>query len=211
MFGAKAEFAKTDTMTDTNDYDLTFDLEINYINETSDNLLWALYMVEGDGLEADLDPDCKLVSDVVGNETHYWYNDTGTKDEEEDETPTSCTLSSSQKETLQSTTMIGYGYLKANQSQNAVINKETATQTGNPSGTTVGNVTAELYNTGDETNNPLKGRTLNTEDTKSKYYYLVVQYPNENSKQNEDEGSKTINVSLKVSTGSAAATLRKKA
>ena len=205
VFGSKANFEKDSE--DGNKYNLTFDLDISYINNTDTDLYWALYMTAGDALEADLDPKCKLIADVKDTETHYWYADTNVA---EGNAGKSCTLNASQKEILSGTTMIAYGKFSSGQTALKSISGESVSQgkvsEGNETSPTI--CDGELCNPSGASN-PLNGRTLDSEETKSKYYYLVVQYPNKDQEQQQGDGgleSPDIQVNLKVKEGTAKVT-----
>ncbi len=204
VFGSEAKLAKE--VSDENKYDLTFDLQIDYINNTDTDLIWALYMVEGNGLEDNLDPKCKLVRDAKTEpgKTRYWYNDDGKK-----ETTTSCTLDATQKSSLSSTTMLAYGTFTKNTDSSSTINGETSASAGGKVETVEPATCTGLLcdPEGGEANN-LKDRELSLTSgiSVSKFYYLVVQYPNKTSEQQQSTGEEDtpdIQVTLKVTDGSA--------
>ncbi len=202
VFGSKASLVKGGS--DTNNYSAKFDLEIEYENQTGTDLYWALYMVESGTLDESLDPECKIKNKVVVTETHFWYGD-----ESDEEEGHSCTLTETQKQTLQSSDMIAYGTFKSSHPK-GTIDSSSATSgatTEDYSEVSPSTCEEELCNPKSTTDNPLKGRELNTSDTPNKSYYLVVQYPNKNSDQTltGDEG-KAISVNLRVKSGTIVVT-----
>ncbi len=77
-------------------------------------------------------------------------------------------------------TKLASGKLKANKDGDGEITKDT-----------VGDeFTAE--------NGDLEQRKINTSDKQSKYYYLVVKYPNSNTPQSETDMAKQIKVTLSI-------------
>ncbi len=211
VFGSKAEFTKE--ATDENAYDLSFDLEIEYLNNTDTDLLWALYVVENDELESSLDPKCKLVTDTetkVG-ETHYWYNDDGLRT-----STNSCTLDSSQTGLLTNTSMLAYGTFKANTDEATKIDSAKAAEAGSKDVSLNPTCSSELCDPNGTTNKILADRPLSlssgtSSKSVSKYYYLVVQYPNKTTEQEQGSGTPEapdIQVTLRVTKDSAISTAK---
>ncbi len=202
VFGSEAKLTKEGD----GEYDLTFDLELDYTNKTDTDLYWALYMTTTP-LTENLDPKCKIVMDTTTTpgETHYWYNNSGTAGEK-----TSCTLESSQKETLTSGSMIAYGKFEHANGGTGKIDSSTVVGEGTSSEgneTSIQTCDKTLCDpTGQKETNPLSSRTLDTQTTTNKYYYLVVQYPNQDSPQQQGSGSldsPDIQITLKVKDNSA--------
>ncbi len=191
IFGTKAEFAKDDP-TDKNDYIATFDLQIDYTNPTDTALDYTLYMVEDSSIEANLDPKCKLLTKVSGNETYLLYgNDGDDISSLSDLSTIHCKLNSQALAVLSGTTAIASGTLEAKKTEDGKIDKDT--QVGGDGGL--------IQQAGKDGKNPFGGRQLDTKNTNTKYYYLLVDYPNENKPQNSDENA-TITVSLTITPGS---------
>ncbi len=178
VYGAKAEIAKQ-VEGDKNDYQATFNLKIEYSNNTSTPLDWELWMVskEDSDLNAEDNTICELQQKMEGNTTKFWYSD---KDAGNDKDTTSCS-GSAIIERLQNTlsgTKIASGKLKA--STSATIDKNTSGE--------------EI----DEHDSDLQKRVINTKDLKTKYYYLVVKYPNTGKDQTSTDKAQTISVTLKL-------------
>ncbi len=193
VFGTKAEFKKDDNG-DTNDYVATFDLEIEYTNPTSTTLHYTLYMLENAPSEADLDPACELITqtgqNVDGKEaTFLWYGNEG-DDGSEGPEGKECTFGANALAAFGSATTVASGDLTGS----GKIDRDTE----------VGGEDNKIESGDRVDQNPLKGRQLDTRvgGTSTKYYYLVVDYPNENKDQSADATGGTISVSLKITDGS---------
>ena len=76
VYGAQASIEKQDNG-DDNDYEATFNLKIDYTNETSTPLDWELWMVESqvDNLNASTTTTCTLRQKGEGATTQFWYSD----------------------------------------------------------------------------------------------------------------------------------------
>ena len=176
VFGAKADISKAQSE-DTNNYDVSYNLKIVYTNDTSTDLNWELYVSDNVRIddETSLDPKCVLNNHTVGLNTYFWYDNSETENYESG----ACTFTDAQTHAFEGIQKIADGKLLAN-------------TTGDQGSITslTGTDTQELSSTYSE-NNPLKGRTLNTKNLTSKYYYLVVSYPN-SSDQSKDATGKTI-------------------
>ncbi len=191
VYGSKATIAKQNDG-DNNDYESTFNLKIEYNNGTNTDMQWELWMVESeyDELEAEKTSICKFREERNGEtgETQYWYSDDTSQEATED---TGCTATNiiNKLQNQLSGKKIANGVFKAG--QNKTIDKNT---------------------TGDEL---VKGvglddRKINTNNMPSKYYYLVIKYPNENKNQSTLDAGKTFTASLSVD-GTPASTLYKAA
>ena len=207
VFGSKAQFTKNDGEADDNTYNLNFDLEIDYKNQTGTDLYWALYMVEGDALASNLDPQCKLFTKAGQDGTHFWYGDEGQNDDD----TKSCTLTSEQKNVLLGTTMIAYGKMSSGESSGTIgpndAVAEAGGQTSDYSEVSPTTCSGKLCDPNGGTTNNLKNRTLDSNKTTTKHYYLVVQYPNQNSNQALTDQEKGISITLKVADGTPKVTV----
>ncbi len=210
LIGAHAAFEKTTTDTDKN-YKATYDLEIKYKNETGTDLIWALYVVEDDNIDA-ADPSCNLIVDTVSSptEVRYWYADSTDNAQSENK---NCTLKGAELTDLTSQVPIAYGFLRKQTSdvEKTVSDVGSGAQDELSMGvdkfiSTHAEEQHEIYNPAGAETNPLENRELKTTDasgSKDKYYYLVVQYPN-NDKQDQttSDKNKAIQVSLGIKEGS---------
>ena len=182
VYGAKATIAKTEDASDKNDYEATFNLKIDYTNETSTQLDWELWMVESeyDDLKAQETTTCELHQKGIGSETQFWYSD---KSEGDDNTQ-SCDAEAitTKLQTTLTGTKLAHGKLEANQKSNAGhITKSDLDSSTN------------FADDGD-----LAKRKINTSDKKAKYYYLVIKYPNSGSDQSPTDAGKTISATLSI-------------
>ena len=180
VFGAKADISKAQTE-DTNDYDVSYNLKIVYTNDTSTDLDWELYVSDNVDINDSnsLDPKCVLNNHTEGLNTYFWYDNTIS----ENYSSGACTFTDDQTQTFKGIQKIAHGKLSSDKTDDSgVINSETIGGTELDSS----------YET-----NPLKARTLNTKSLTSKYYYLVVSYPNSGN-QTDDATGKTIKVSLQL-------------
>ena len=182
VYGSKATIAKQE-MSDPNDYQATFNLKIDYTNNTGTDMDWELYMVESQ--VDDLDPKntttCKFrqqKNDVTG-ETQYWYSDDESTPVESDEGCKATAIINKISTTLHGT-KIASGKLLNGKDTEQHITKDTET---------------EEYTKGDGT---LEDRVINTNNKQSKYYYLVVKYPNQNKNQSTTDAGKTFSVKLSI-------------
>ncbi len=191
VFGTVAKFVKDNPEEDKNNYTATFDLEIDYNNLTGTALGYTLYMLENAKAEQSLNPNCKLMTFVEGTNTYLWYgnqNDEVTAFENIEDSQ--CTFDGGDLDVFADATTIASGTLEASQPAGKI-----------DASTKVGEGRIDLAPHGVEY--PLKGRQLDTQEggTSTKYYYLVVEYPNEGD-QSVDATGKQISVSLKVTEGS---------
>ncbi len=194
VYGSSATIAKTKGDTDTNNYKATYNLQITYTNGTGTDLDWELYVVDNlleDALDAQGTTICQKKSESgTAGETKYWYADgTGVSEGPNND---SCTGSAIVKKLTDelSGKKLAFGKLKANGS--ATITKDTTDQ-------------VTLDPTEGEN---LANRTLETNGTKTKYYYLIVKYPNKPSEdQSKTDAGKNINVSLSIKQDSVETTL----
>ena len=180
VYGAKATIKKTDPR-DANDYQATFGLKISYINQTSTDLEWDLYMVaqEYDGLDADNATTCKLQQKQVGSEVQFWYAD---QSDPEDDTTQTCNGEgiATALDGL-GATKIASGKLKMKQNDSKEITQDNLVEEAD----------------GTQHDGVLSKRMINTKSASDKYYYLVVKYPNSDAPQADDEG-KQISVTLSI-------------
>ncbi len=187
VFGTKANFKEDDT-SDANTYVATFDLEIDYANPTGTDLHYTLYMVEDAPEDADLDPKCKLKTLVDGTNTYLWFADQN--DDGSDKT-TECTFGAEALAAFSVDKTVASGTLKKNTPSGKIT---AATELGAQSGNEI-----ESGDSGET--NPLKGRQLDTSSNGvgTKYYYLVIDYPNlESDQATTDATGLEISATLKV-------------
>ncbi len=193
VFGAKATITKTEGVkTDEKDYQATFNLKIEYTNKTGTDLDWELYMVEEKNKLTNLNLEettvCKLQTKTTATDTYYWYADSDTPGYTEgngDPTNAGCTAKAITEAltTGEEATKIASGKLN---------NVSTESGTG-----TVDKNSDEPELQKEGYNGDLAQRTINTKDNSTKYYYLVVKYPNKNDTQDSDQG-KEISVKLSL-------------
>ncbi len=196
VFGSKVTISKEEGQEDAeHEYQATYNLKIEYTNNTQTDLEWELWMVpkEYDGLEAEKTTICKLQqkTDATGK-TMFWYADQSDNGLVE---TTACSgnaittkLQNGTEQGGLGATKIATGKLKKEQSTKQTIDKNSGTD--------------ELDTEGYQSD--LTQRTINTKDLQSKYYYLIVKYPNTGD-QSADAGSQ-ITVSLNLD-GKPASTL----
>lgn len=214
VIGSNVVFKKeaTSGKPDSNTYMATYDLELNVTNPTKTDMKWALYVYDQSDIEESLDPGCVVQSqaDAAGN-TYFWYGNssTSTTTHAAEEYKTGkCSFPDTvvgESGSLKESNKIAEGYLCAGASSEKI--NASSTVNGKQCGETQGHYTITKVGgyKGNEGNHlagvdetyPLKGRTLTTTQGAegAKYYYLVVEYPNESSSQNEDFG-KTVTVTL---------------
>ncbi len=169
---------------DTNHYEATFNLKIEYINETDTDLTWELYMVaqEYEGLNAAEETTCELKQKQVGSQVQLWYADKN-DDDADPSSDSGCDGEAiTQAINKLNPTKIASGKFLKQKSIKTTIDKTTLTQPEISGGT-------------QEDEGNLENRKINTQDTKTKYYYLVVKYPNDGNQSN-DVGKK---ISAKLS------------
>ncbi len=188
IYGATAELKKAESVSDTNDYEATFDLKITYTNKTNTDLDWELYVVDDevtlDSGEFAATTTCELKSAPgEAGKTKYWYADT-TDAETDDQRCDAEAIKNKVTSDLHGE-MIAHG-----QFPNVLTNSGEGTIDKN---TEQGNLLT------DATNN-LGNRKLYTKSAEGKAskktYYLVVKYPNKGD-QSTDAGAK-ISVNLAV-------------
>ena len=171
VFGTKAQLKKDDT-SDTNDYVATFNLKIEYDNPTNTKLHYTLYMLENSPTDVTLDPKCKLMTKTAGKQTYLWYGDDAEEDDGTDES-SECLFDSTALSVFSKLNTIASGELKT-KTTGGTIDKDTIQ------------------------GNPFAGRTLDTQvgGTSTKYYYLVIDYPNDGDQTEGDATGEQIRVSL---------------
>ena len=192
VYGAKAQIEKA-SEDDTNDYQATFGLKITYTNGTDTDLDWELYMVEDQYSELNAEDTtiCELKQKSVGNQTYFWYGD---KKEEPvpNEAETGCTGTAiTTKLTGEKGSGAGLG---GKLIASGKLLKATSTDTPKQ-GTITSKTSGEEYNQEVD----LSQRVINTttgHDTK--YYYLVIKYPNKNESQSATDAKKTISATLTI-------------
>ena len=191
VYGAKATIAKQE-MSDPNDYEATFNLKIDYTNETDTDLTWDLYMVESEYAKLDEEETttCKLHQKGEGNETQFWYADI---DDSEENTESCDAAAITTKITSELTgKKIASGKLKKNtQSGQGHITKDTLQDVD-----------------GEQTDGDLNNRKINTSSPSTKYYYIVIKYPNSGEDQSPTDAGKTISATLSID-GDVSSTLYK--
>ena len=135
---------------------------------------------------ADLNPKdttiCELQQKPSGTETHFWYADQG----KSEETGTGCTgtaITTKLTTTLGGQKIASGKLLKADDTSTPKEGTITSTTKGEEYSQEVG----------------LADRKINTKDGHdTKYYYLVVKYPNQNENQSTKDVNKTISVTLSL-------------
>lgn len=196
VFGAQATIAKTNDGSDDNEYQATFNLKIDYTNKTNTDLTWNLYMVESEysDLKAAETTTCKLIEkkDDTTGETKFWYSDKATED---------ATANPAEDQGCKGEAITNYitSTLKGTLLAHGKLNKTT------DNGTITKDSLEEVEGSQDHSN--LEDRVIDTETTKSKFYYLVINYPNENSNQATLDAGKQITAKLSLD-GKPAATLK---
>ena len=206
IYGATATIAKQDDNgDDPNNYKATFDLEITYTNLTGTDLEWELWMLSKKIEELPFEGEeggfakitkCERKEKTNGTTTYYWYADH--EDSSEDYTSGQCDAENIKDEvTEQGGTLIAHGKFKSGQSDKKI---DKTTQT------TEEEIQFGVEDPNSITKNQLGDRTLNTVDTQSKVYYLVVKYPNSGD-QSENDAGKTIKVGLAVNADTANSTI----
>ena len=190
VYGATATIAKQDDNgDDSNDYQATFNLKITYTNPTSTDLTWELYMVEGeyDQLDATKTTICELQHNSTDSETQLWYSDKKdqglgvSSDPSDDQGCSGSAIINKLKAPPLNGIKIASGKLKMKQNENKEITKDSLAEAD-----------------GQQDDGDLSKRTINTKNLPSKYYYLVVKYPNENKDQSETDEAKQIKVALSI-------------
>lgn len=185
VYGSSATISKTKS-DDNNNYQVTYDLQIQYNNETGTDLDWELYVVDnliGDPLNAKDNTICELKNQQEAGITKYWYAD-GTQASEE-KSSDSCT-GSALKSKLESLNSVKLASGKLKFGQNETITKDSSED----------KVTLEE-------GNQLSNRTLSTNGVTKKYYYLIVKYPNKPQEdQSAKDAGKGINVTLSLESDS---------
>ncbi len=214
IYGATATIAKQDDNgDDSNNYQATFDLEITYTNLTGTDLEWELWMLNKKIDELPFSSEggfesitkCERKEQTDGTKTYYWYadaDDLGINYQSQEQ----CDAENIKAEVkTNGGTLIAYGKFKNGQSGQKITK---ATQ--NTDGTIQFNEDESSQQDEDKKlikKNQLGDRTLNTVDTQSKVYYLVVKYPNKDTDQSSADAGKTIQVKLEVDADTANSTI----
>ena len=195
VFGAKASIAKTEDG-DENDYQATFNLKIDYTNQTKTELDWELWMVENeyDSLDAAGTTNCKLIEKQDENgKTKFWYSDKSTEE---------ATANPTEDSGCKGEAIITK--LRDNLSGTQIATGKIKNGTGSITKDTIEAADGEIKD------NNLSKRVINTSDKKAKFYYLVVKYPNQDTDQATNDAGKDINVTLSLD-GTPTSTLYKPA
>ena len=195
VYGSSATISKTKSENDNNNYSATYNLQIDYINETGTELDWELYVVDGsikDDLSADKTTICKLQENKENGDTRYWYADgTGVSESQNNDSCTGSALINKITTTLNGK-KLATGKLLSGKNENKTITKDTKS--------------SELSLEEEDSN--LSNRTLSTNGTNQKYYYLIVKYPNDKQKdQSLTDAGKQITVTLSLEEGSVQSTV----
>ncbi len=188
VYGAKATIEKQQP-DDENDYEATFNLKIDYTNQTNTDLDWELYMVESayDGLDTAQTTTCTLRQKGDGAETQFWYSDASDAGTDNTASCKAETLVGKLTGTMGGT-KIAHGKLNASTPSGTITKNDLDSETN-------------FQDSGD-----LEGRKINTSTTKSKYYYIVVKYPNSGEDQSPTDAGKTISATLSID-GEVASTI----
>ena len=175
--------AKKSNGNDTNTYDFSYDLSLTGTSGITTALNWHLYELDQNaettlsevlGTKFGID-SCKLVSDTkTTGETRYYYTNDGQPYEEEIGTDKDCNATTLGISTQLSEYEIAGGTLTSGTWVDTVkSNKD------------MSHISSTLKDVSDSSSGV------------SKYYYLVLEYPNSNTDQKEDIGD-TINVTFSL-------------
>ena len=186
VYGSYATIAKTKSE-DKNNYEATYNLQIDYKNQTGTDLDWELYVVDNsitDQLDAQSTTVCQLKEDKSSSPAKYWYADgTGVEMGANNDSCTGSALITKITDEL-SGKKLASGKLKR------------STETGEITKDSGADVTL------DPEDSKLENRTLKTNGTSKKYYYLIVKYPNNKAlDQSDTDAGKEITVTLSLETG----------
>ena len=147
---------------------------------------------------------CERKEQTDGTKTYYWYadaDDPGSDYQSQEQ----CDAENIKTEVkTNGGTLIAYGNFKNGQSSKKITKTTQTTEGEIQYGEESANEDSDKKLI---TENQLGDRTLNTVNSQSKVYYLVVKYPNKNTDQSSADAGKTIQVKLEVDADTANSTI----
>ena len=173
--GTKVELSKQEEG-DQNDYEVTFDIGLTGINETTEEMNWYLFRIASDASSQDITNhvNCSLQTPTTGTETKYYY--------------TGCEVTGAEgiiSSEFSDYELVAYGKLNGNT---------------NEPGSSVSPTTENSTFDGafEEAKEPvgLTGQKLATNGNKVYTYYLIVEFPNSEGSQN---GAQNANFGKQIS------------
>ena len=176
--GTKVELSKQDEG-DQNDYEVTFDIGLTGVNETTEEMNWYLFRTASDASSQEITNhvNCSLQTPTTGTETKYYY--------------TGCEATGAEgiiSSEFSDYELVAYGKLNGSTSK-----------PGSPVSPTEENSNFNGAFEMEKEPVGLSGQKLTTNGNKVYTYYLIVEFPNKESASQNGEGNANFDKQISVS------------